>query len=159
MSEALYTARGNFLERWYDGSMELPPDIDDRRITHDEIERLSILLATTIYATSLPRRLGGDAGKTELALDKKRGRRCSFALNQSLKGWGGRNLVNIPEPVRRAGAQLDWEQFKVDHSTAVTRRAVLVATWAVRTQNRRWGRTAIVRFTNELKWVEYALRD
>jgi hypothetical protein len=149
-----------YLGRWYDSGLELPPDLDDKRIVHDEVERLTFALSSALIASTLSRRLGG-VSDDELALDKKRSRRTAHALKQALRSWSGNQTPQmiVTDDVRQRGAQVDWSSYVANHSTAVHGRACLAATWAIRTHHERWGKTAIVRYTNELSWVAYALRE
>lgn len=156
----MYTARAGYLGRWYDAALEIPGNLDENRIVHDEIERLTLALSCALFASTLVRRLG-DVSDDELALDKRRSRRAAHALRQSLRGWAGNQTpaLVMTEEIRRQGAQVDWPAYITNHSTAVNGRACLAATWAIRTNHERWGKTAIVRYTNELSWVSYALRE
>ena len=164
MSEALdtsaYASPGTFLSRWYDAGLEIPPDLSEEVVTGDEIGRLTKHLAVVIYAASISRRLGGDASDEEMALDKKRGRRTAHALSQSLRGWAGRvPTLKADDEIRRLGAQMDWIKFREEHAADVLLRLRTISTWAMQTDNEKFGKTAAVKYQNELGWVGYALRD
>lgn len=153
-------AGGSYLGGFYDADLEAPADLSAEVITGDEIGRLSSALAIVLVATSLPRRLGGDASDADLALDKRRGRRVGHALSQSLRSWAGKlPTLEMTNDVRKTGAQLDWARFREEHATQVMTRLRLIATWGIRSGNQDYAKSACVRLQNELSWVEYALRD
>jgi hypothetical protein len=65
----------------------------------------------------------------------------------------------LDDEIRVEGAQLDWKEFETAHLNVVQERLRSVATWAIRNQEHRWGRSAVVRLENEINWLTYALRD
>jgi len=152
-------SRIGYLERHFDSGIDTSGVESREYLETEELERISQLLATVIFAGSIPRRLGGDATDEELALDKKRARRVAHALQSSIKGWTKRYTLPDSQEIRRAGAQLDWERFRIEHATKAQERLRLLATWAIHNEQDRWGRSAVVRLENELKWVDWALRD
>jgi hypothetical protein len=148
-----------YLENWYDSGIALPSYLDRKIITDHEIERLTRVFSIVRITGSIVGRLGPDAGAEELALDKRRSRRVSHALEQSLRGWQVRKpKVQMTEEIRLTAIHLNWEAFGPAHLTSIEGRLRLVATWAMRTDDTRWGRTAVVKLENEYKWCEYALR-
>lgn len=152
--------RNGFLDRFYDQSLRIPPETTATRLVIVETERIARTLAIVRIAGSIPRRLGGDATSHELAIDKKRSKRVAHCLNQSLNAWTSRPKVELDEEViRREGAQLEWESFAAEHRVQVHASLRMVATWAVRHDEKRWGRSAAMNLVNELAWVFYALRD
>jgi hypothetical protein len=148
-----------FLERWYDSGLE-PPPLDRPTIVDEEVQRLLRSIAIVSAAGAIPRRLGGDATSGELAIDKKRARRVAWALNQTLIKWKARpGKPPMDDLIRVSAANLIWGQFISEHQTHVLARIRLVATWAIRENEQRWGKSAVVRYENEVKWVAYAMRD
>jgi len=157
---SLQIPNGDFLERFYDSALRLPRRATSQQLASSEAERIAYQLALVLVASSIPRRLGGDADREELALDKKRCRRVAHALDQSLHSWDRRPKFTFDEEVVRIhGAQLDWLEFAADHALRIDASRRLVATWSIRNSELRWGRTALVRLNNELSWMSYALRD
>lgn len=150
-----------YVERFYDSGIVLPEYIDRRQITYNEIDRIARAFAIIAYAGQIPRRLGNDATDEELSLDKKRAKRVAHALIQSSKGWQVRSEPKIvnDEEIRLLAIHLNWEAFGPAHLTTVQGRMRVVATYAVKQDDFRWGRSALTKLENELKWVSYALRD
>lgn len=149
-----------FLSRWYDAGLEIPEGITVEQLAQEERERISIAIATVLYASTIPRRLGGDSADNELASDKKRCRRVGHALRQAYRGWDKKQpSVSTSDEIRQAGAQLVWEEFKQGHLSVLVMRETRAATFAVRTMNERWGRSALTNLENERNWLTYALRD
>lgn len=153
--------RSGFLAVYFDAGLSIPDDLDLVKIRAEEISRLSECLAKVIYASSISRRLGGDASREELALDKKRARRASWALKQSLIQWSGAKLPALPstDEVRQAGAQLIWESFREQHFTHLNERLRTVATWGILQGEQVAAKKCVVKLNNEANWVSYALRD
>lgn len=151
--------RAGYLAAYYDPGLELPRGLTVATIVADECERISSALAIVLFASTIPRRLGGDASSDELAEDKKRCRRVAHALRQAYRGWDMRSpSLNDSEDVRQAGAQLVWSDFGTRHLTRLNSRLVLSATFAIRAGEDRWGKSAVTNYRNERNWVEYALR-
>lgn len=150
----------NFLERWHDSALEPPPAGAREELETREVERIVRSLAVVILAGTIPRRLGGDVDDSQLALDRKRARRTGHALTQALRGWTKKQpKLPLDDAIRIEGAQLDWTKWQEAHTTKIRNELRCLATWAVRHEERAWGRSAVVRLENELKWVEFALRD
>jgi hypothetical protein len=150
-----------YLETFYDSGIVLPDYIDRRQITYHEVDRIERAFSIVVYAGSIPRRLGQEAEPDELALDKKRAKRVAHALIQSSRGWQTRGEPKMltDENIRLLGVHLNWEAFGPAHMTTVKERLRVVATYAIKQDDLRWGRSAVTRLENELKWVSYALRD
>ena len=147
----------SFLDAYQDPALETDLTIGPDDITASEVARLQRMLATVVVTGSIPRRLS-DATREELALDKKRARRVAHVLRQCLVAWGGEERA--PDAGERiAGAQLDWQQWSEVQGANVSARIRHVATWAKRTGHLRFGKTAVVRLTQEVDWMSYALRD
>jgi hypothetical protein len=150
----------SYLGRHFDASLDVSGIGSREEIEGRQIERLNRALSVITVSQTIPRRLGSDATDEELALDKKRARRVAFALHQALRGWTkkGASIV-VDETTRREGAQLDWATWQPAFLTETRQQLQCAATWAVKNSEERWGKSAVVRFENELKWVEFALRD
>lgn len=150
-----------FLARYHDAELVLPDDVTREALEKEECSRIGRSLAVCLIAGSIPKRLGGDATDIELALDKKRSRRMAHALSRSLAGWTKKSADYMPldDAIRSAGAAIDWRKFEAEHVTLVKSRLSLMATYAIRDGQERWGKSAVVRLENELNWVTYALRD
>ncbi len=148
-----------YLERYYDPAADLPA----RGIAEweaSQVERLSEALAPVIVAGSIVRRLGPDATREEWALDKKRAKRVAHAMRSSLFAWQKKapKLPAGPE-VQQIGAQINWELFVPEHISVARDCLIKMSTFAIQSQEHRWGRTVVTRIENEIKWLEYAMRD
>jgi hypothetical protein len=149
-----------YLAQYYDTGLVLPEILDRQIISNQEIERLTRAVSIVTITRTVPRRLGGDASQEELALDKKRSRRMLHALMQSLSSWGSRNQkFPLDDEIRLIGVHLNWETFKPAHLVTIQNRMTYVATYSIRMEDTKWGRSAVMRLENEYKWVSYALRD
>lgn len=144
----------------YDPDLELPEDVTREGIVSFEIERISKALAVVVFASTMPRRLGAEASDEEMKLEKQRCRRTAHALQGSLKGWE-RGLTTLPQSdeIRTLGARLEWFEFRDAHLAELAARMRLAATWALRAEEHKWGKSAMVRYQNEINWMTYALRD
>jgi len=122
--------------------------------------RLVSALALVFVAGSISRRLGSEADDEELALDKKRAKRVNHALRQSLGSWI-RKLppIEVDDKTRQEGAQLDWVLFVEAHITQLKSEIRFVASWAIKNDEIKWGKSAVVKLENEIRWLTYAMRD
>jgi hypothetical protein len=114
----------------------------------------------TYSAGGIPRRLGADASDDDLSVDRKRARRVSHALRQAIKGWA-KKMPDLPqdEELRVEGSQIVWETWCEEYLTDLTQQLRSLVTWAVRNEEERWGRSAVVKLENEINWLTYAMRD
>ena len=150
----------NYLARHYDPELDVSAIGSREEVELRQVERISRALSVVILAGTTPRRLGGDATDDELALDKKRARRAGHALGQSLKQWTKRRQqLPLDDKVRMEGAQISWEVWSSTHVNALEKELRCAATYALRSDEERWGKSAVVRLENELKWLQIALRD
>lgn len=158
--QAPTSPRNGSMERYYDAGLHLARETTAQGLAREEIARLARQVAIVRVAGSIPRRLGAEAERQELSLDHKRAKRVAHALGQSLNAWTSKPRVDLNEEViRREGAQLEWEVFAAEHRTAISTSLRVIATWAIRNDELRWGRSAVINLTNELAWMRYALRD
>jgi hypothetical protein len=148
-------------DEWFDPGMEVNIADTPERISAQECDRLLVQARTTMYAAALPRRLGPDATREELALDKRRAKRFMHALVQAYKSWGGDlTLINAPtSEERQNGAQVVWETLLEDQRAYLNTRLRYVATWMRKTGQLVPGRSLLVKLNNELNWINYAMRD
>jgi hypothetical protein len=113
-----------------------------------------------LFASTIPRRLGGSASSVELAEDKRRCRRFSWALRQALLQWTKK--IELPDPLpdelRIEGASLEWIPFGDQHLGILTERTKRAATWAALNGERKWGAATVTRFENERRWITHSLR-
>lgn len=149
----------NYLGQHYDAALDIEGIGSREELEARQVDRISRELAIIIVTGTIPRRLGTDATAEELALDKKRARRVGHALKQSLSGWTKKYKLEADEEIRRAGAQLDWTTWLPAATTAVMVNRRLIATYAIRSQQESWGKSAIVKLNNELNWIEHAMRE
>lgn len=156
----LQSLKGHFLERFYDPEFKLPRLPDKPAVTAREVKRLSDALALVFVVGSMKRRLGGEATREDLATDKKRAARVTHALRQSMISWIRKvPKIEVDEPTRLAGIQLDWTQFYSEHCNQLNTELRIVANWAIKHDEHRWGKSAIVNLENELRWISYSMRD
>jgi hypothetical protein len=156
------SVRVGFLDRYFDPELAIPREASNSSLASAEVERIVNQLAIVRVAGSMPRRLGIEANDQELSLDRKRAKRVAHALDQSLRAWRPSNRRSFgfnEEVIRREGAQLEWDKFAGEHRATVYTSIRLVATWSVKNDELRWGRSAVVNLMNELSWIIYALRD
>ena len=145
------------LDAYQDPALEIDLALTEEGAATAEIERLQEAVAILQGCLAVPRRLS-DATREELALDKKRTRRALHVVMQSLLVWGG--MPRDPTSDEKvAGAQLNWGYWHESHRTVATRHLTHLATWGKRAGHLRFAKSAVVRITQELDWLEYALRD
>ena len=156
--KSLEITGSGYLERFYDSGLRLPRNATRQSLIDRQVNRLARAAALVFVAGTLSRRLG-EVSDEELMLDKKRAKRVNHALRQSIIGWTRRppKIVSDPE-IQREGSQLDWEPFVAAHLTQINAELRLLATWAIRNDDHRWGRTAVVNLENEIRWMNYAMR-
>lgn len=145
------------LDRHFDPALDVDLALGAEALTATEVTRLQGELAIARVAAAFPRRLS-EATREELALDKKRSRRVAHALDQSLRAWGGSEREPTEEE-QRAGAQVDWPAWWEEREPLIAARLRYVTTWAKKSGNLRFGKTAVVRLSQEVEWLSYALRD
>jgi len=149
-----------FLEQYYDAGLELPSSLSVTSLVDRETTRISRALTLVIVAGAIPRRLGSEASDDELVLDKKRSKRVGWALTQAHSGWSKKQpKIQITSELEQEGTQLEWIYFIPEQMTQVMSELRLIATWAIQNEENRWGRTAVVNLENELRWIQYAMRD
>lgn len=150
-----------FLQGYVDRAITVRPEDSAVALAAAEVERLQRLVAVFRTAAAHPRRLGGEAWPEELALDKKRAKRLAHAAEHVLRDWGGEPVEW--EEASKVAATLNFESWWHDHEAWLRARQCYVATWCQRYGDNngdlRWGKSAIVRFNNELKYLSYAMRE
>lgn len=139
----------------YDPEVDIATGETKATITKAEVDRLNRLLSIAATAQELPRRLGADASDEELAADVTRCKRVGHVASQLLAAWGGKKT---PVNVKQEAATVLWGIWWADHNIWLRNRKVYIASWAMSGGDERWAKTAIVRLTNEERWLEYALR-
>lgn len=147
-----------YLQQFLDPELEVRTEDTAEQITAEEVERLLKLHAVASAAIRVPRRLGPDANSDELAADTHTSRRIAHVAEQCLKAWGGE--VKPGPDVSREAAQVRWRRWLQEHNVHLVNRMRYVATWQYKTgSDDKWAKGAVVRFQNEARWLEYALRD
>jgi hypothetical protein len=148
-----------FLAQWVDLAQKVSADDTVASIAKAERERIAKLMAIAIAAESIPRRLGGGASSEELMLDKKRCKRIAHVASQLLGAWEGKPNIGVGE-ISKEAAIVDWKRWWEEHHVWLLNRQRYIATWCHKTgADEKWCKSAIVKLTNELRWLEYALRD
>lgn len=145
------------LDTYHDPGLEVDLAQTPEQLAAAEVERLQSACAVLAVTAAIPRRLS-DATSAELALDKRRARRCLHVERQCLAAWGGAEREPTDEE-RRAGAQLRWELWSESAQSVLQARLRYFATWSKKTGQLRFGKSAIVRLSQEADWLGYALRD
>lgn len=149
-----------FLDQFFDVALEIDPELTIDQIAGVERERLADQVAMASVAKQIPRRLS-EGTRDELALDKVRSRRIEHALRQSFISWSG-GVIPLGDPTveqRQRGAQVDWPLWWAEHEPWLQARIRYIATWAKKSSHLLVGKEAIVRLSNELSWLEYAMRS
>jgi hypothetical protein len=142
-----------YLVQHFNPDLQLPDIGSWEEMEEREVNRIRRALSVSILAGTIPNR------STEPADDKRKARRVSHALRNSLKGWTKiSNQLPLDDSVRREAVSLQWDKWVTRHVTIVESEIVLVATWAIKLNFERWGRSAVVNLTNERQWVTYAVR-
>jgi hypothetical protein len=147
-----------FLDQYFDPAMDIDTGLLPDTLAEQEVERLQDCLSIALVAGQIPRRLS-DASREELALDKKRSRRVAHVLRQSLTSWDGELAREPTTEERQRGAQIDWPGWWADHEPWLVDRRRFYATWAKMTSQLKFGREGVVKLSNELDWLRYAMRD
>lgn len=145
-----------------DPALEVPEGLTPEKIGEEEVERLARMTAIATIAVGIPRRLGEDASPEEMAIDKKRGRRVSHALGQCLSDWNGKKPHELPssDELRTDAATVLWLPWWDEHQVFLQSRLHFIATWQIKTgDHEKFAKSAVVRYTNEIRWVTYALRE
>jgi hypothetical protein len=149
-----------FVERYFDAGLEIPRNLSVDFIAERQTIRIVRALTVIIIAGATYRRLGDEASDEELTLDKKRAKRVGWALTQAHGGWSKKDpKIQITPELERDGTQLEYHYFIPEHMTQIMIELRLVATWAIRNKEERWGRSAVVNLENEMRWIQYAMRD
>jgi len=150
----------SYLAQWVDPALEVGEE-NPNKIMLEEVERLLKLNAVAAVAGRMPRRLGGDATSEELAMDKKRCRRIAHVALQLASSWSGKDPSKLKikyDPTQEA-AVVNWNLRWEEHKTWLINRQRYIATWATRSGQEKWSKSAMVKLSNETQWIEYALRD
>ena len=149
----------SYVAQWVDGAMAVRED-SAASITAAEVERLGKLLAIATAAQTVSRRLGTDATDDELAADKRRAKRIAHIASQLMVGWSSKvKTTHIDVSVSKQAATVDWQRWWEEHRVFLINRRMYIATWAVKSgADMKWAKSALVKITNELTWLEYAMR-
>lgn len=148
----------SYLAQWYDPGVKLKEGDTIERIQREERERLTRLLEVCRAAQKMPRRVGPDANSDELAADRKTAKRIAHVAEQCLIAWGGPVQLTGAD-VSREAAQVKWRRWWEEHNTWLNNRTTYVATWGEKRGETRWAKGCVVKFNNEARWLEYALRE
>lgn len=108
-----------YIERWADPALE--PDFEWTPVNEQiaQLLRLENDYRVVEYCKGMKRRLGQDASREELAVDKKIARRALARLRQSYINQGGNaahlEQTKFTEEQKRQGAQMDWDTWWLNH--------------------------------------------
>jgi hypothetical protein len=149
-----------FSERYYDPGLEFPASVIREDLIKAQLDRILRSLTLAVVVGSIPRRLGTEATDEELALDKRRARRVSWALLQAYRAWNSKEpKIQVTPELEREGNQLEWDIFVIEHTTQIADELRTIVTWSIQKDDGRWGRTAVVNLENEIRWITYAMRS
>lgn len=149
-----------YLMRYYDHALKINESDTEASISKAEQERVGKMLSVAVTAQTIPRRLGADATPDELAADKLRARRVAHVAGQLVKAWGGAELNGGGADSKREAATVDWSRWMDEHRAWALARQTYIATWCVKQGgDERWAKSAITKLTNEVNWLEHALRN
>lgn len=148
----------SFLMQWHDPGLTVNEEDTADSLVQEERQRLAKMLAVAEAAQTVPRRLGADATPDELAADKRRSRRIAHVARQCATAWG--KIVSITGDVSREAAQVNWSQWWETHKTWLINRIKYIVAWAQKTgADEKWTKSTVVKLTNELTWLTYAMRE
>ena len=152
-----------FLEQFYNARLKVDVDLKSADLAKDEIARIQTQACMILVALDMPRRIGGDATKSELALEKRRCRRVLWVLRQEMIAWAEKDDKQIEwRPItdedRQAGAALHWEKWWAAHRKYLEQRRVWFATWGLKKPDPDYANQAVSRLSQEIQHLEYALR-
>jgi len=153
---------GRFLEQFNDPGLEIDLGWDPEKYAEQTKERLVAQAAMALHAHAVPRRLGGDATRDELAADKKISRQVQQRTETALKNWGGQpadvtEFAQTDEERHRKGAQVDWPTWYLQYKATMQRELRIVATSALRTGHLKVGNQYVNRLFNELGTMDQIL--
>ena len=147
----------SYLMQHYDPGIPVGEETN-KELEKEEQERLHHLWSVASVSVVIPRRLGGDASREELASDKKISKRVGWAAVQSYRAWGGtRKTANRDAEVEKEGAQVRWEKWWPEHEAWLIQRRQYYATRGLK-RDPLWAKSAIVKINNEIDWLNYAMR-
>src|SRR4051812_18834724 len=127
----------NFLERWFDGQLELPEGFNLTDFEQSQIERLQKQDVMALAAKAVPRGLGGDASPEELARDKEICKKLYTRTASAARNWNASVTDRLSEGVeegeiRRQGVQVVWKDWLAEYAAHMQRLLSCVATYAVK---------------------------
>jgi hypothetical protein len=152
-----------YLEEFYNKRLKIDSKITSAEIATAEIARIQTQACMLLVAIEMPRRIGSDATKAELALEKRRCRRVLWVLKQQLAAWAEKDDKNIEwRPIndqdRQDGAALLWDKWWAAHRKYLDQRRSWIATWGLKKPDPDFANKAVNRINQELQHMEYALR-
>jgi hypothetical protein len=149
-----------YLASYIDPGLAIDTTLTKEDIVKEEVDRLSRLYTIANVAADIPRRIGGEATREELAKDKSRCRRVAHVAFQCARSWSNRKTVTLADDVGQEAAQVVWARWYEEHRVFLHTRLNYIASWAYATGvSDKWTKKAIVRLNNEVRWLEYAMRD
>lgn len=148
-----------FLTPLFEPGLVLDENLTKEIICKQETERLSRLYTIALTAIEIPRRVGGEATREELAADKRVCRRIAHVAMQLAKDWSNRKTVTPASDVTIEAAQVIWPVWWEEHQVFLQHRIGYVVTWGTNFgAPEKWIKSAAVRFQNEKRWLQYAMR-
>lgn len=135
-------------------------------VDESEIKRLIAASMMALAASRTPRRLGGEATREELSLDKTVSRIVGNAYLGLLHLYGAgtgdwqklRENATRNEEARSAGAQVQWQPWLDDQIIWLEQAIRRVAACALKTNNIEWGNKAVYRLERERDLLARARR-
>ena len=147
-----------FLDDYYNPDINIDVTMTAEVRETIELERCLTDWSRAALAVAVPRRLA-DATREELALDKKRSRRMQHVATSCIGLWGGTVPTEPDDALAKEGAQVLWVPWWEEREAFLVARMTYTATWAKKTGQLKYGRSALQKFKNERDWYKYAMRD
>lgn len=153
-----------FLDRFNDAGAIVPPHWSVHSIVTDELARLLLLEAVAVCVASWDGRIQLDSedARHEAARSKVQARAVAHAVRCCFNAWAteGVKIPRLPRSlkpqIRTTAAMMDWDHYAVECESDTMERCRLIASWAVRTSNVKFGNRAVSRLLSEIDRIQLA---
>jgi hypothetical protein len=146
------------LDTYYNPDLEIDKSMTPEVRDKIEIDRCLADWSRAALAAAIPRRVENGT-REELALDKKRSRRMQHVAAQCIGMWGGDIPTEPDDALAKEGAQVLWVPWWEERDALLLTRMTYAATWAKKTNQLQYGKSALQHFINERDWYRYAIRS
>jgi hypothetical protein len=148
-----------YLATWYQEGFQVPQNVTLHTVSQAAVDRLLQTTRLAEAALEIPRRVGADATKGELAQDKVRCRRIIHVVKKTMPGWKGYKPKD-PGNMKRAAAVVKWIEWYQERALLLQREMNIIAALHYQRQAPDVGcKQALLWTNNEYRWLAYALRD